>query len=235
MVRGIRCSDITIGTIYCVCFSAFAPNNASASAWLPKAGNTQIITNSYLTTKDDAPLNGDLEIYAEHGVTDKIALVLQATVSDFYGGNIGGNIVASVRIPFRTLQNWESSLQIGAIAAKSDKFRDLDTGVEARFSLGRGFENGMWVDGEFGLRNFRNVNLNFWEAAIGKKLNNDDLIILKGFGDNYLTSVFKTKTQLSYVHNFNDEWAFEIGWRLDFKSYHDAPAHGALIGLWHRF
>jgi hypothetical protein len=234
LVRGIKFLKNTIGAIFCVSVFTLAPRFANASAWLPKARTTQIIANSYLTTKDDAPLNGDLEIYAEHGVTDNIALVLQATVSDFYSGNIGGNIVGSVRIPVTTLRNWESSLQFGGIAAKSDRFRDLDTGVEARVSLGRGFENGMWVDGVFGLRNFRNVNLSFWEAAIGKRLNNNDLIILKGFGDSYLTSVSKTKAQLSYVHNFNAEWAFEIGWRLDAKSYNDAPAQGVVIGLWHQ-
>ncbi|KAF0186290.1 MAG: hypothetical protein FD163_958 [Hyphomonadaceae bacterium] len=211
------------------------PNFAIAGAWLPKAGSTQIIANSYVTTKSDAPLNGDLEIYAEHGVSNNTAFVLQATVSDFYSGNLGGNIVGSIRIPVRTIRNWQSSLQFGVIGAKSDRFRDFDSGVEARLSLGRSFENGIWVDGEFGLRNFRNINLSFWEAAIGKRLDNNDMVILKGFGDNYLTSVFKTKTQLSYVHNFNSEWAFELGWRLDFKSYHDAPAQGVVIGIWHQF
>lgn len=232
MIR-FKCNSplIAIGTTFMVLFPSFS----WAGAWLPRAGSTQLIANSYLTTESDSPLRGDLEFYAEHGVTNKAALVLQATVSDFHTKNIGGNIVASVRIPFRTIRNWESSLQFGAIGAKSDKFRDFDTGVEARIALGRGFDNGLWVDGELGVRNFRNVNLSFWEAAIGKRFDSGDLIILKGFGDNYLTSVFKTKTQVSYVHNFTDEWSIEVGWRLDFKSYNDAPAQGAIIGLWYRF
>jgi hypothetical protein len=212
-----------------------SPASASAGAWLPRAGATQIIANSYITSGVNSPLNGDVEIYAEHGLTDNFALIMQATASDFRNRNVGGNIVGSIRIPVRTLSNWQSSIQLGAIGAKSDRFRDFDTGVEARLALGRGFSNGYWIDGEFGIRNFRDKNLNFWEAAVGKQLSGGDMVILKGFGDNYLTSVFKTKAQLSYVHDFNSDWAFEIGIRFDFKSYNDAPAQGAIIGLWRRF
>lgn len=216
-------------------FVQFLPKFAFAGAWLPQKGDLQIITNSYVTTSSDAPIKGDFEIYSEYGLNSKLAIITQATISDFHSSNFGGNAAISLRMPIFKYQNWISSTQIGAIVTKSDKFRDIENGYEARISIGRGYDNGIWLDGEIGARYIQNQDLIFWEYSIGKKFKNDDLLILKGFNDDYLTSVSKSKIQLSYVHNFANDWALEIGWRQDFLSYNDEPARGVVIGLWRNF
>lgn len=212
------------------------PGISNASAWLVEPKKSNLIITNYVENSNLEIQNNSLEIYYEYGIFNNLSLIVEQAISfekNYYNFDEG---FTALKFGILKSEHWVSSLQLGLIGDFSS-FNDIgEIGFESKILVGRGFDNGTWVNLEFARRNCDDNGSNRFEATIGKNLKNNDKIIFKNFSENDACAAQIKRSQFSYVKNFGDKISIEIGARINYSNkFSDDINTGFILGLWKSF
>ncbi len=205
-------------------------SQSHAGAWLPNKNENQIIISA-IQNNDN---NQNFEVYFEHGLNDKLALVYEQGFASESGENEVGEALLAARYRIFKKSNWVASTQFGLVTNSISNTQDPKTSYELRALLGYGFSKG-WTNLEIGTRDCSGANSLRWEGTMGFNIAKSDKLIVKAFGEN--DGCFKgiNRAQVSYVKAINSKFAIELGYREGIgrdKIFDDGKI---LIGIWAKF
>lgn len=211
------------------------PGLAQAGAWVPPAGTQQTIATASLGSESGSGAQPAIEFYAEQGLIDGVALVIVAGMHGQDGLATGDERLTALRFDLPLLEGWNSSTQIGWVEGPMRDAEGDFTAIESRFAIGRGWNNGVWIDGSYAVRECEGTVSARWDAAVGYRLSNGDRVIGKMFGEDAVCGLARDRAQVSYVRNLGSGLGLEFGWRETISSRDGWDSHGVVIGIWRRF
>jgi hypothetical protein len=218
--------------LLCVLF--LDPAAVWAGAWTPQPGAGTTISNIALT-RDNARGSGQaIELYSELGIGPDLAFVVAPSMA--INGTVASNdeVLVAIRKRLIEAKGWAISSQFGYFEGPGLEDDKRGTGFESRIALGRGFNQGGWVDLESALRTCGETQGMRWEATIGHPLGTG-IAILKGFGEDSGCAKPRARFQASYVFPLSSTLGIELGWRETFESKDDWKERAVVIGLWRSF
>lgn len=220
--------------------TVLAPTSGWAGAWLPAPGTTQTILTFATTRDSDGHQGTAAELYGERGIDAHWALVLEPAMQDIGATPVGQERLTAFRRLIGKSGGWVASAQAGLIdgprpdATRAGRPRTF-TGAEARLLVGRGFDNGVWLDLEAGRRSCGAATATRWEAALGRADANGHRDIVKAFGEDSACGRARSRVQVSHVHALTPTIGIEFGWRATLRSPDAWGEQGLVIGLWRRY
>jgi hypothetical protein len=208
---------------------------ALAGAWVPADNRQQVITTLSLADTSDAGSQPAVEVYAEQGLGNGVALVTVATVRGQDDHPSGGERLTALRVALPAPDGWALSAQFGLVdGPRLDRAGDF-VALEQRIALGHGWSSGTWFDASYAVRDCDGATSTRWDAAIGHRLGNGDQVIAKTFGENSVCGQARERLQISYVRHLTDGIGVELGWRETTSGPDAWGSHGVVVSLWRRF
>jgi hypothetical protein len=212
-----------------------APEAVRAGAWVPGQDRSQTIATASLATASDAGSQPAIELYAEQGLGQGLALVVVAGVQARDGHVAGGERLTAIRFELPAPSGWALSGQLGFVEGpRLDRPGDF-TALEQRIGLGHGWRNGTWFDASYAIRDCDGATAARWDAAVGHRFGNGDQVIAKTFGEDSVCGIARDRLQVSYVRQVNEHLGLELGWRETLSSRDGWASRGIVLGLWRQF
>lgn len=247
-----------------------AASPAEADAWLPAPQTAQTIVTiaPHPGGGTRAPGSLAVELYHERALADGVALVLAPSAgvpgddrvpagagpaSD--AGPYEQMIALRLRLP--APGPWQASAQLAVVNStglSADVPGDVRfTAFEPRLALGRGFEDGWWVDGSVALRGCPGLagwsEVTRWGLAGGRNSPDGSGFIIKAFGTETDCGEAALGWQASWLVPLGAVTTVELGWRgssgatsvlpgnasQDRRLAEGPPQSGPMIAIWTRY
>ncbi len=208
----------------------FLCSKSYAGAWLPNKNENQIIISA-IQNNDN---NQNVEIYFEHGINQKIAVIYEQGFAIENGTNEIGEALLATRYRVIKKDNWIASTQFGLVANDFSNFKNTKFSYELRALLGYGYSNG-WANVELATRECSGSSSLRWETTFGLNAFKRDKFILKAFGENDGCAKDISRAQISYVKAINEKMGIEFGYRQGIGNDKLYSPASFLIGIWGKF
>lgn len=211
-------------------------SKAFAGAWNIAPQTTNLIVSNYSDISNNEFNSSALEVFYERGTNKNISFIFEQSLSyDNDEFNINEGLLA-IKYGIDFKNNWVGAIQFGLISEFENLQNFNEIGIESRILLGRGFNNGNWLNLEFASRNCNGYFSNKWEATLGHNFKNHDKLIFKNFGENDACNEKINRTQISYVKTINKTTNFELGTRINYETnISNNISAGIIIGIWKSF
>jgi hypothetical protein len=226
--------------LFCACLG-LCPASAAAGAWVPAPQHGIAIANLVQVKTDQGPPGASLEFYGEYGVKRGWALVVAPSFSKAVQSQspdwVADEVLIGARRKLMIGQTLAISSQISAFSIpSSDQQAERAYGMETRFALGKSLGKKAWLNLETASRSCsdRGIGSRF-DATFGLKLEKDQRLILKAFGDGNGCAEPIIRAQMSYVRPISEKLSIEVGWRQTVSEKSALSDRGVVIGLWRRF
>ena len=206
---------------------------ANAGAWGKQRGEIEIIIDSFVLDNSEITDKGAFELYSENGLGRGFSFVNEANVQLQAEKALSTLSVHSFKYARGFKDNWSAGIMLGVDAKIADiETETLELGPTARIMLGRGFKNGIWINGEIGARNRNEETSYFGELGLGKRFTNRDLLIVKYMTEGGYLSNFGSNVQISYVKAINRNWKLDFGYRKAIGNNGRTRNSGFVVGVW---
>ena len=207
-----------------------------------------------------------VELYHERGLADGVALVLapSAGVPGGERGPVGTGAgtgpyeqMIALRLRLPAPGPWQASAQLALVNSTGlvdEVPGDVRfTAFEPRLALGRGFEDGWWVDGSVALRGCPGLDgwsrVTRWGLAGGRNRPDGSGFIVKAFGTDTDCGEAALGWQASWLVPVGGATTLELGWRGSSGASSVLPASagapmrmvegpaqaGPMIAIWTRY
>ncbi len=220
---------------------AYVPATATAGAWVPDPRNGVIIANLVEVTRDQGPAGASFELYSEYGLNRGWALVVAPSISRAVQSQSTewkvDEVLIGTRRKLLVTNTLAVSSQISGFSIPSAG-RDANRayGMETRLAVGKSFGQKAWVNFEAASRSCSDAGFGGrFDATFGLKMDKDQRIILKAFGDGNGCTKPIVRAQISYVRPISEKLSIEVGWRQAVSQESTFADRGIVIGLWQRF